>query len=76
MDNNPSTWETTAHGKPVRRPDSLTPHPVDLVIIASLAGSTAISAQLALMGFTSRTDFVHFLDAVKVGGTTLQLSLP
>lgn len=76
VDNNPSTWETTAHGKPVRRPDSLTPHPVDLVIIASLAGKPAISAQLEQMGFTSGTDFVHFLDAVKVGGTTLQLSLP
>ena len=75
VDNNPTTWETTAHGYAVRPPSSLTEDAVDLVIVASLAGKPSISAQLRQMGFAAGTSFVHFLDPIRVGGTTLQLTL-
>ncbi len=75
VDNNPAAWNKTAHGRPVRHPDALKTDAPDLVIVASLAGQPAISAQLERMGLTRGTDFVHFLDPVKVGDTTLQLAL-
>jgi glycosyltransferase involved in cell wall biosynthesis/GT2 family glycosyltransferase len=75
-DNNPAAWDKTAHGRPVRSPDAIKADAPDLVIVASLAGKPAISAQLEKMGLSAGTDFVHFLDPVRVGGTTLQLSLP
>ena len=76
VDNNPATWNTTAHGRPVRGPDSLSQSSVDLVIVASVAGKSSIAAQLTELGFTPGRSFVHFLDPVRVGGTALQLSLP
>jgi hypothetical protein len=76
VDNNPTTWDTTAHGLPVRGPDSLSRDRVDLVIVASLAGKSSIAAQLTELGFASGQSFVHFLDPVRVGGTALQVSLP
>ena len=75
VDNNPATWNTTAHGLSVRAPASLTAEPVDLVIVASQAGKPSISAQLQKMGFASGQSFVHFLDPVRVNGTTIQVSL-
>jgi len=76
VDNNPTTWNTTAHGLPVRAPASITPSTIDLVIVASLAGKPAISAQLQKMGFAAGASFVHFLDPIRIGRTTVQLSLP
>jgi len=76
VDNNRAMWNTTTHGLPVRTPDSLKRRPVDLVIVASLAGKPSISAQLERMGMAAGTDFVHFLDPVRVGGTTMQLAWP
>jgi GT2 family glycosyltransferase/glycosyltransferase involved in cell wall biosynthesis len=76
VDNNPTMWDRTAHGLPVRHPESLKLERVDLVIIASLAGKPAISAQLEHMGFSAGANFVHFLDPVRIGSMTLQLSLP
>jgi GT2 family glycosyltransferase/glycosyltransferase involved in cell wall biosynthesis len=75
VDNNPAMWNSTAHGLPVRPPDSLGRERVDLVIVASLAGKPAISAQLERMGLSPGADFVHFLDPVRVGRMTLQLSV-
>jgi glycosyltransferase involved in cell wall biosynthesis/GT2 family glycosyltransferase len=75
VDNNPATWNSTAHGLPVRAPDSLTRDEVDLVIVASLAGKSAIAAQLERMGLAPGSDFVHFLDPVRVGGTVTQVHL-
>lgn len=76
VDNNAAMWDTTALGHPVKHPDSLKRRPVDLVIVASLAGKRAISAQLGKMGLTEGADYVHFLDPVRVGSTTLRMSLP
>ncbi|MEO8071266.1 MAG: glycosyltransferase [Acidobacteriota bacterium] len=75
VDNNPAAWNTTAHGLPVKAPASLKRRGVDLVIVASLAGRPSISSQLERMGLAHGKEFVHFLDAVKVQNTTLQLSL-
>jgi GT2 family glycosyltransferase len=75
VDNNPAMWNQTAHGKPVRRPDTLKRERVDLVIVASLAGKPAISTQLEEMGLAPGTDFVHFLDPVRVGPFTTQVHL-
>jgi hypothetical protein len=75
VDNNPAMWNATAHGLPVRSPESITRDAVDLVIVASLAGKPAISAQLERMGLTAGTDFVHFLDPVKVGPVVTQVHL-
>jgi len=76
VDNNPATWNTNAHGLPVRAPTSLAENPIDLVIVASLAGKQAISNQLRDMGFSPGTNFVHFLDAVRIGETSVRLSFP
>jgi hypothetical protein len=76
VDNNPTMWDRTAHGLPVRHPESLKAERIDLVIVASLAGKPAISAQLERMGYAAGANFVHFLDPVRVGSMTLQLSLP
>jgi glycosyltransferase involved in cell wall biosynthesis/GT2 family glycosyltransferase len=76
VDNNPATWNTTAHGLRVRAPASLTHASADLVIVASLAGKQSIATQLQKMGFAPGSDFVHFLDPVRVGSTSLRLSLP
>jgi threonine dehydrogenase-like Zn-dependent dehydrogenase len=75
VDNNPSTWNTTAHGLPVRAPDSLIRTPVDLVIVASLAGKPAISTQLEKMGLVNGQNFVHFLDPVRSGSVVTQVHL-
>jgi len=75
VDNNPATWDTRAHGLPVRAPKTLADRPVDLVIVASLAGKQAISHQLREMGLSAGTDFVHFLDPVRIGATSVRLSL-
>lgn len=75
VDNNPAMWNQTAHGLPVRKPESLKKHNVDLVIVASLAGKPAISTQLEKMGLAAGTDFVHFLDPVRVGPITTQVHL-
>jgi GT2 family glycosyltransferase len=76
VDNNPAAWHGTAHGLPVRPPDSLARDRVDLVIVASIAGKPAISAQLEKMGFAAGSGFVHFLDPVRVGSVTYQLAMP
>jgi hypothetical protein len=76
VDNNPTMWNQTAHGLPVRGPESLTHDHVDLVIVASVAGKPAISSQLERLGFRAGAGFVHFLDPVRVGSTTVQMSLP
>jgi hypothetical protein len=76
VDNNPAMWNQTAHGRLVRGPDSLTTDSIDLVIVASIAGKPAISAQLKQLGFSAGQSFVHFLDPVRVNGTTLQVTLP
>jgi glycosyltransferase involved in cell wall biosynthesis/GT2 family glycosyltransferase len=75
VDNNPTTWNTTAHGLPVRGPDSLASNPVDLVIIASLTGKPAISSQLERMGLVNGQHFVHFLDPVRRGHIVTQVHL-
>jgi hypothetical protein len=75
VDNNPSAWRTTAHGRPVRAPASLAADPADLVIVASLAGKPAISSQLERMGLVDGQDFVHFLDPVRRGNLVTQIQL-
>jgi glycosyltransferase involved in cell wall biosynthesis/GT2 family glycosyltransferase len=75
VDNNPMAWTTSAHGRQVRAPETLTVDRGDLVIVASLAGKPAISGQLERMGLRPGADFVHFLDPVRVGGLTMQVSL-
>jgi hypothetical protein len=60
----------------VRGPESLARDTVDLVIVASIAGKPAISSQLQGLGFRPGAGFVHFLDPIRVGSTTLQLSVP
>jgi hypothetical protein len=75
VDNNPAAWNTTAHGLPVLAPDSITKDPVDLIIIASLAGKPAISSQLERMGLVSGQHFVHFLDPVRRGNLVTQIQL-
>lgn len=75
VDNNPAMWNQTVHGRPVHKPDALRDRHVDLVIVASLAGKPAIATQLEGMGFAPGTDFVHFLDPVRVGSLTTQVSL-
>jgi glycosyltransferase involved in cell wall biosynthesis/GT2 family glycosyltransferase len=75
VDNNPAMWNATVHDRVVREPDALTREPVDLVIVASLAGKPAISAQLERMGLSAGTNYIHFLDPVRVGGLTLQVQL-
>jgi glycosyltransferase involved in cell wall biosynthesis len=74
VDNNPMTWNTCAHGRPVRAPASLAQDRGDLVIVASVAGKPAISAQLERMGLRAGADFVHFLDPIRVGGLTMQVN--
>lgn len=76
VDNNPSMWHGTAHGLTVRKPDALTRGGYDVVIVASLAGKSAIASQLQKMGLEPGTGFVHFLDPVRVGATTLQMHTP
>jgi GT2 family glycosyltransferase len=75
VDNNPASWHTTVHGRPVRAPGSLAVDPADLVIVASLAGKPAISSQLERMGLVDGQDFVHFLDAVRRGHVVTQIQL-
>jgi glycosyltransferase involved in cell wall biosynthesis len=75
IDNNPAMWNQTAHGKPVKKPATLAHDRVDLVIVASLAGKPAISSQLEEMGLAPGTDFVHFLDPVRIGPFTTQVHL-
>ena len=76
VDNNPGMWNRTAHGLPVKSPASLMFGGFDLVIVASEAGKTAISAQLSDLGLAAGEQFVHFLDPVRVGGVTHQVAIP
>ena len=76
VDNNPGMWNQIAHNLPVKSPASLSSGGFDLVIVASVAGKTAIARQLADLGLSSGRHFVHFLDPVRVGGLTHQVSLP
>lgn len=75
VDNNPGMWDQTAHDLPVRSPASLTSGGFDVVIVASLAGKAAIAKQLTDLGLSAGRQFVHFLDPVRVGGLTHQVSL-
>ena len=75
VDNNPAVWSKKIHGKPVRQPGSLQQDPVDLVIVASLAGKPAISKQLEKMGLSAGEHFVHFLDPIRVGSLVTQIQL-
>jgi hypothetical protein len=74
VDNNPGMWDRTAHALPVKSPASLSSGGFDLVIVASLAGKTAIAKQLTDLGLAPGEQFVHFLDPVRVGGLTYQVS--
>jgi glycosyltransferase involved in cell wall biosynthesis/GT2 family glycosyltransferase len=75
VDNNPSMWNQTVHDLPVKSPASLRAGGFDLVIVASLAGKATIAKQLGDLGLTSGQHFVHFLDPVRVGGLTHQVTL-
>lgn len=75
VDNNPGMWDQTAHDLPVRPPASLTSGGFDLVIVASLAGKAAIAKQLTDLGLSAGRQFVHFLDPVRIGDLTHQVSL-
>jgi glycosyltransferase involved in cell wall biosynthesis/GT2 family glycosyltransferase len=75
VDNNPATWNTTAHGLPVRAPHALTADPADLVIVASVAGKARIASQLEGMGLVSGQQFVHFLDPVRRGNLVTRVQL-
>jgi glycosyltransferase involved in cell wall biosynthesis/GT2 family glycosyltransferase len=75
VDNNPGTWNQTAYDLPVKSPASLSSGGFDLVIVASLAGKNAIAKQLTDLGLSPGQHFVHFLDPVRVGGLTHQVSL-
>ncbi|HXT71022.1 MAG TPA: glycosyltransferase [Vicinamibacterales bacterium] len=75
VDNNQAMWNTDIHERPVKSPESLTQGGFDLVIVASMAGKTAISAQLSRLGLTEGRQFVHFLDPVQVGSFSTQVQL-
>jgi hypothetical protein len=75
VDNNPGMWNRTAHDLPVRSPASLTSGGFDVVIVASLAGKAAIARQLTDLGLSAGRQFVHFLDPIRIGGLTHQVSL-
>jgi GT2 family glycosyltransferase len=75
VDNNPSAWDQTAHGRDVRQPASLSGGGFDLVIVASLAGKPAIFKQLSGLGMVHGEHFVHFLDPVQVGSVATQVRL-
>jgi glycosyltransferase involved in cell wall biosynthesis/GT2 family glycosyltransferase len=49
--------------------------PVDLVIVASLAGKAVIATQLERMGLEPGRQFVHFLDPVRRGNLVTQIQL-
>lgn len=76
VDNNAGLWETEAHGLGVRSPAALEARDFDLVIVASLAGKSAIFTQLEGLGLSHAEHFVHFLDPVSVSGVTAQVVLP
>ena len=68
-------WNQTAYDLPVKSPASLRGGGFDLVIVASIAGKATIAKQLGDLGLTSGQHFVHFLDPVRVGGLTHQVTL-
>ncbi|MCC7044668.1 MAG: glycosyltransferase [Acidobacteria bacterium] len=73
VDNNESVWGTTVHGYPVRRPAELGKRDFDMVLVASMAGRTALSRQLETMGLSYGSSYAYFLDAFATDGMRTQL---
>ncbi|MEZ5284149.1 MAG: glycosyltransferase [Vicinamibacterales bacterium] len=76
VDNNAGLWDKQAHGLAVRSPRALEERDYDLVIVASLAGKSAIFHQLEELGLSHAEHFVHFLEPVSVSGMTTQVVMP
>jgi len=75
VDNNEGFWGKAAHGYTVRRPTALNRKDFDLVLVASVAGRTALSHQLEKMGFSYGTNYAYFLDPFATDGMRTQLVL-
>ncbi len=75
VDNNESNWNTSAHGVEVKAPSSLNDRNFDLVVIASVAGRQALSAQLERMGLAYGDSYAFFLDTFRIGKVQVALSL-